>query len=147
MLAEAEGLRLHLSSAAATGYKGVIEYASGRFQARRKANGFYKGLGTFGTAVEAAVAYARAVEEAAAAATAAAVATAGAVAAGAEPAGAEPTGAEQQTRSSNPPFSVKRPRLWFGCADGRACRSVGGLSEYLVPSPPPHPPRLISPLA
>ena len=66
MLAEAEGLRLHLSSAAATGYKGVAKLPSGRFEARRAADGIKFCLGRFGTAVEAAVAYARAVEEAAA---------------------------------------------------------------------------------
>merc|ERR1711938_483891 len=93
-VAEAEGLRLHLSSAAATGYKGVLKRASGRLPYSVRYGGTKVCLGNFGTAVEAAVAYARAVEEAAAKATAAAAATP-AVAAGAEPAGAEPAGAEQ----------------------------------------------------
>ena len=100
-VAEAEGLRLHLSSAAATGYKGVLKHASGRLPYSVRYGGTKVCLGNFGTAVEAAVAYARAVEEAAAKATAAAAATAGAVAAGAEPAGAEPAGAEQLARSSD----------------------------------------------
>ena len=66
---EAEGLRLHLSSNSITGYKGVFNQASGRFIATRK----HKYLGAFDTAVEAAVAYARAVGQAEAAGTAAAV--------------------------------------------------------------------------
>ncbi|EOD21267.1 hypothetical protein EMIHUDRAFT_241459 [Emiliania huxleyi CCMP1516] len=61
--AEAEGLRLHLSSSSSTGYKGVYE-SSGRFQARHMANGRRVNLGYFDTAVEAAVAYARAVGKA-----------------------------------------------------------------------------------
>ena len=58
---DAEGLRLHLSSNA-TGYKGVQEH-SGRFQAKRKVDGKVVYIGDFDTAVEAAVAYARAVGE------------------------------------------------------------------------------------
>ena len=60
VVAEAEGLRLHLSSNSATGYKGVHEQ-SGRFQAKHKVDRRNQSLGFFGTAVEAAVAYARAV--------------------------------------------------------------------------------------
>ncbi|EOD15792.1 hypothetical protein EMIHUDRAFT_245602 [Emiliania huxleyi CCMP1516] len=57
----AEGLSLHLSSNS-TGYRGVREH-SGRFQAQRMVDGRADYLGTFGTAVEAAVAYARAAGE------------------------------------------------------------------------------------
>ncbi|EOD39800.1 hypothetical protein EMIHUDRAFT_223336 [Emiliania huxleyi CCMP1516] len=60
---EAEGLRLHLSSSGNTGYRGVRKQASGRFQARHMVNGRSVSLGYFDTAVEAAVAYARAVGE------------------------------------------------------------------------------------
>ncbi|EOD03821.1 hypothetical protein EMIHUDRAFT_372674 [Emiliania huxleyi CCMP1516] len=63
---EAEGLRLHLSSSNVTGYRGVHEH-EGRFQAQRVADGRQVHLGTFDTAVEAAVAYARAGGEAPAA--------------------------------------------------------------------------------
>ena len=52
-----------LSSSNATGYKGVFTQPSGRFWARRRG----VSLGFFDTAVEAAVAYAWAVGEAAAA--------------------------------------------------------------------------------
>ena len=67
--AEAEGLRLHLSSCSFTGYKGVRKDVRkerpGRFEAYlARLDGRQVGLGTFGTAVEAAVAYARAVGEA-----------------------------------------------------------------------------------
>ncbi|EOD41433.1 hypothetical protein EMIHUDRAFT_448797 [Emiliania huxleyi CCMP1516] len=58
----AEGLRLHLSSSNATGYKGVYEH-SGRFKAQRRVGGRLGSIGKFDTAVEAAVAYARAVGE------------------------------------------------------------------------------------
>ena len=58
----AEGLRLHLSSNSATGYKGVSKH-KGRFQAcksSRTGSSFKKvTLGSYDTAVEAAVAYAR----------------------------------------------------------------------------------------
>jgi len=56
-------LRLHLSSSSSTGYKGVTELASGRFRAQRKVDGKDVHIGSFGMAVEAAVAYARAVGE------------------------------------------------------------------------------------
>ncbi|EOD39995.1 hypothetical protein EMIHUDRAFT_223217 [Emiliania huxleyi CCMP1516] len=62
---EAEGLRLQLCSSSGTGYKGVRKRASGRFQAEHKVDGGRRvSLGTFATAVEAAVAYTRAVGEA-----------------------------------------------------------------------------------
>ena len=59
----AEGLSLHLSSSNSTGYMGVRKHLSGRFQAQRKMDGRADYLGTFGTAVEAAVAYARSLGE------------------------------------------------------------------------------------
>jgi len=65
LVEEAEGLRLHLSSSSSTGYKGVYEH-SGRFVAQDRRGGRNASLGTFDTAVEAAVAYARAVGQAAA---------------------------------------------------------------------------------
>ena len=57
---EAEGLRLHLSDTNASGYKGVAKQR-GRFRAHLSRNGKEETLGTFDTAGEAAVAYARAV--------------------------------------------------------------------------------------
>ncbi|EOD25145.1 hypothetical protein EMIHUDRAFT_206274 [Emiliania huxleyi CCMP1516] len=60
--AEAEGLRLHLSSSSSTGYKGVSRERS-RFRAQHHVDGKDVYLGSFDTAVEAAVAYARAVGE------------------------------------------------------------------------------------
>ena len=59
-VAEAEGLRLHLSSRSATGYRGVYK-DHGSFQARHRVGGKQVCLGNFDTAAEAAVAYARAV--------------------------------------------------------------------------------------
>ena len=62
--AESEGLRLHLSSSNGTGYKGVFKDTSKptvRFRAGHSVAGKTVSLGSFGTAVEAAVAYARAV--------------------------------------------------------------------------------------
>ena len=60
----AEGLRLHLSSRSSTGYKGVhIKPSSGRFQAQQTVKGRSTSIGVFDSAVEAAVAYARAVGE------------------------------------------------------------------------------------
>ena len=61
---EAEGLRLHLSSSGSTGYKGVSRRPTGRFEAHRSDEGKKIHLGSFDTAVEGAVAYARAVGEA-----------------------------------------------------------------------------------
>jgi len=64
VVAEAEGLRLHLSIGSNTGYKGVRKDSrSGRFKAEQRTGGRYTSLGKFGTAVEAAAAYARAVGE------------------------------------------------------------------------------------
>ena len=60
VVTEAEGLRLHLSSRGSTGYKGVYE-DSGRFRVTTPDALSRIHLGNFGTAVEAAVAYARAV--------------------------------------------------------------------------------------
>ena len=63
---EAEGLQLHLSASASSGYKGVSSIASGRWQARIRCGHNHHNpltLGTFDTAVEAAVAYAHAVNE------------------------------------------------------------------------------------
>ncbi|EOD18258.1 hypothetical protein EMIHUDRAFT_349937, partial [Emiliania huxleyi CCMP1516] len=60
LVAEAEGLRLHLSRTNSTGYKGVKRLYNGRFQAE---HGRHDYIGCFGSAVEAAVAYARAVGE------------------------------------------------------------------------------------
>ena len=57
VLAEAAGMRLHLSRHMATGYRGVSS-TGGRFQARYGRNETYVNLGTYATAVEAAVAYA-----------------------------------------------------------------------------------------
>jgi len=58
--AEAEGLQLHLSSSSSTGYKGVYQ-RGGRFSAERNVAGRLVTIGTFDSAVEAAVEYARAV--------------------------------------------------------------------------------------
>ena len=56
---------MHLSSNSSTGYMGVCEHpSSGRFQAQHRLAGKQVHLGLFDTAVEAAVAYARAVGEA-----------------------------------------------------------------------------------
>ncbi|EOD16510.1 hypothetical protein EMIHUDRAFT_119013 [Emiliania huxleyi CCMP1516] len=68
IVTEADGMRLHLSPNSATGYLGVY-LERGKFCAQTKVGG--RGaprifLGSFGTAVEAAVAYARRVGEAAA---------------------------------------------------------------------------------
>ena len=59
---EVEGLQLHLS-ASSSGYKGVFSIRSGRFQAKFCSNGRHVFLGTFDTAVEAAVAYSHAASE------------------------------------------------------------------------------------
>ena len=63
MVTEAEGLRLHLSSRSSTGYENVSKEPSGRFRAQHKVDGRQVAIGFFDTAVEAAVAYARAVGE------------------------------------------------------------------------------------
>ena len=56
---EAEGYKLFLSAKTATGYMGVFKQSSGRFIARRMAGGKDVCIGTFDTAVEAAVAFAK----------------------------------------------------------------------------------------
>ena len=60
LLAEAEGLKLHLSSGSTTGYKGVRKHTqqTGRFEARRYEGSRTIYIGVFDSAVEAAVAYA-----------------------------------------------------------------------------------------
>ena len=55
---EAEGFKLHLSSASATGYKGVC-LNKGRYEARDRVGGKSTHIGSYGTAVEAAVALAK----------------------------------------------------------------------------------------
>ena len=61
----AMGLRLHLSSTSATGYRGISwEPTTRRHRAQRTHRGAIIMLGWFDTAVEGAVAYARAVGEA-----------------------------------------------------------------------------------
>ena len=63
--AVAEGLQLHLSSSSRTGYTGVsLHRASRRFHAFRREGCKSVYIGTYCTAVEAAVAYARAAEQA-----------------------------------------------------------------------------------
>ena len=66
VVAEAEGLALHLSSSTKSGYKGVSQLESGRWRARfstrRGGKYVHIGLGTYDTAVEAAVAYAKHVQ-------------------------------------------------------------------------------------
>ena len=62
VVADFEGLRLHLSSSNRTGYKNVYQQSASRFQAFNKVDGRRLCLGNFDTAVEAAAAYARAVE-------------------------------------------------------------------------------------
>ena len=59
IVAMASGLRLHLSRKTTTGYFGVRERSSGGFKATFTGNGKTKNLGTFDTAVQAAIAYAR----------------------------------------------------------------------------------------
>ena len=56
---EAGGCKLFLSAKSATGYVGVIEKPNGRFQVQRTVGDKQVYIGTYGTAVEAAVAYAR----------------------------------------------------------------------------------------
>ena len=77
---ESEGIKLFLSSRSPTGYRGVRKERS-RFRAEVWTKGKHRNLGTFPTAVEAAVAYAKAValakEEAANAPPAEEIPTAG----------------------------------------------------------------------
>ena len=58
LVTEAEGLRLHLSNQSATGYRGVLLVAGG-FKAQVHENETTRHLGSFATAVEAAICYAR----------------------------------------------------------------------------------------
>ena len=60
IVTEAEGVQLHLSAASATGYRGVSRNGH-RFESTIWIGGRRCYVGTFGTAVEAALAYARAV--------------------------------------------------------------------------------------
>jgi len=62
VVADFEGLRLHLSSSNRTGYKNVYQQSAGRFKAVHQVDGRQVCLGTFDTVVGAATAYARAVE-------------------------------------------------------------------------------------
>ena len=64
VVAQAEGLRLHLSSSSSTGYKGVRRQSGSVFRAYRNKNGKQVTIGRYDSAVEAAVAYARAVGQA-----------------------------------------------------------------------------------
>ena len=57
---------MHLSSGSSSGYRGVGKLHSGRYQAQPSVDGREVYLGLFGTAVEAAVTYARATGEVAA---------------------------------------------------------------------------------
>ena len=57
-LAAAEGLEL-VTAANATGYKGIFLNQAGKYEARIREGGKQVHLGTFGTAEEAALAYAR----------------------------------------------------------------------------------------
>ena len=124
---EAEGLRLHLSSSNPSGYKGVVKHASGRFEARHKVDGRQVYLAVLDTAVEAAVAYARAVGEApeagsavAAAAGQASAAPLGEAAEGA--AAAEPVVEEEAVgaESAGPVLRGKRSLAQAGMDNGAA---------------------------
>ena len=61
VVAKAQGVRLHLSKQNATGYRSVYPH-EGRFQTSHTMNGKHTYLGSFNTAVEAAVAYAKHVQ-------------------------------------------------------------------------------------
>ena len=61
LVAGQAGWRLHLSAANVIGYKGVSALPDGEFKANARQQGSYLDLGIFSTAVEAAVAYARAI--------------------------------------------------------------------------------------
>ena len=56
---EADGYKLFVSDKNPTGYMGVFQQQNGRFEAKRKVGGKYVYIGTYDTAVEAAVAYAK----------------------------------------------------------------------------------------
>ena len=55
-----DGMQLEKSAKTNTGYRGVYRRASGRFEARISQSKGYKYVGSYDTAVEAAVAYAKA---------------------------------------------------------------------------------------
>ena len=59
VVTEAQGVKLHLSSTSNTGYLGVHRNPSGRYQASLRVDGRQKAVGTYDTAVEAAVAVAK----------------------------------------------------------------------------------------
>ena len=59
---EAEGIRLHLSRYSTTGYRGVC-FDKGRFKAEHSLHGKKTNLGRFDTALQAAIGYARHVQE------------------------------------------------------------------------------------
>jgi len=128
--AEAEGLQLHLSSKnTSTGYKGVARHHSGRFEARRSANGRSLHLGLFDTAVEAAVAYAQAVGWA----SAVAEAKESAMLASEPPEAIQCVGRDSDTDSEDDdvPLSQRRSLLLSGGngggnSDALDCGSEGG---------------------
>ena len=128
--AEAEGLQLHLSSKnTSTGYKGVARHHSGRFEARRSANGRNLHLGLFDTAVEAAVAYAQAVGWA----SAVAEAKESAMLASEPPEAIQCVGRDSDTDSEDDdvPLSQRRSLLLSGGngggnSDALECGSEGG---------------------
>ena len=120
--AEAEGLRLHLSSSNSTGYKNVFKQASGRFWAQHTVDGGQVHIGTFDTAVEAAVAYARAVGQAEAAGLRGPVWAAAAAAEGAEGAPEEDE-REARTRRPSSRTPPSPPPPWRRCRCGPFFRS------------------------
>jgi len=63
IVTEVEGQQLHLAPGTSTGYKGVFSRSKGSYGARVTRNGESIRLGVFNTAIEAAVAYAKHVQE------------------------------------------------------------------------------------
>ena len=130
VVAEAEGLQLHLSSKnTSTGYKGVARHHSGRFEARRSVNGRNVHLGLFDTAVEAAVAYAQVVGWA----SAVAEAKESAMLASEPPEAIQCVGRDSDTDSEDDdvPLSQRRSLLLSGGngggnSDALECGSEGG---------------------
>ena len=113
LVAVAEGLRLHLSSKSKTGYKGVCEHIrnSNKFAAKHYAtDGATVNLGSFDTAVEAAVAYARAVGEA--------PEPDAASAAGAEAEAAEPEAGEEEAEAAAEAEAEAQRFCFVARADG-----------------------------
>ena len=120
--AKAEGVRLHLSSRSSTGYLGVRKSSAGRFRAEHRAGGKRDCLGSYATAVEAAVAYARAPGPAEVAAAAAAA--------------AEPRAAQAQERARA--VAQERARaVEAACGAARAGCPVRDTSTTR-PGHPPH---------